>query len=89
MCAQVRYHLSGVLTLHTLSSRSMLSIVVTCQTVIGSVFIALGGLSGYLAGRSSSAKLVNMSLACLCEVLRVLLVALLAKWHKKENIAIP
>ncbi len=52
---QVRYHLSGVLTLHTLCSQSMLSIVVTCQTVIGSVFIALGGLAGYLAGKSGAA----------------------------------
>ena len=57
----------------------MLSIVVTCQTVISSVFIALGGLAGYLAGKSCAAKVLNMSLACICEVLRLVLVVLLAK----------
>lgn len=67
----------------------MLSIVVTCQTVIGSLFIALGGLSGYLAGTSGAAKVLNMSLAGVCEVVRLLLVVLLITWHTKENIAIP
>ncbi|KAK9817284.1 hypothetical protein WJX72_012213 [[Myrmecia] bisecta] len=85
----VRYHMAGVLTLHTLSSRQMLSIVLTMQTVVGSLAIGAGGVVGYLIGRGYGAKIIDLSLAGVGELARAGLVLLLIKWHRAEHIAIP
>ncbi|KAK9823356.1 hypothetical protein WJX72_002143 [[Myrmecia] bisecta] len=85
----VRYHMAGVLTLHTLSSRQMLSIVLTMQTVVGSVAIGAGGVVGYLIGHGYGAKIIDLTLAGVGELARAGLVLLLIKWHRSEHIAIP
>lgn len=91
-CAQVgvvRIHIVGILTLHTLSSREMLTTVLSVQTLFGSIAIAAGGFIGYVVGLGPASVYADISIAGACEVLRFVFTGLLLWHHHVEHVALP
>jgi len=67
----------------------MLSIVLTFQTLVGSLSVALGAFVGYWIGSGTTAGLIYFGITAGCELLRAGVVTFMIKSHKKENIALP
>ncbi|KAK9813846.1 hypothetical protein WJX73_001548 [Symbiochloris irregularis] len=58
----VRVHIIGVLALHTLSSREMLAVVLSIQTLFGSIGIGLGGFVGYIVGLGTTSIYIDIGI---------------------------
>lgn len=85
----VRIHIIGVLALHTLSSREMLAVVLSIQTLFGSIGIGLGGFIGYIVGLGTTSIYIDIGISGGCELLRLLFVGLMLYFHAIEHVALP